>query len=71
MRLALDNGEIDFFAIGSRYAASSLSLFERLNANAFYCITNKSNPELISEIETVIQQIMFDIPTFNFIIYLH
>ena len=65
MRLALDNGEIDFFAIGSRYAASSLSLFERLNANAFYCITNKSNPELISEIETVIQQIMFDAPNFE------
>lgn len=65
MRKALDNGEIDFYAIGSRYGTSSLNLFDRLNANAFYCITNKDNPELIKEIESVIQQIMFDSPTFE------
>lgn len=65
MRLALDNKEINFFAIGSRYGTSSLTLFERLNANAFYCITHKDNPELIAEIETVIQQIMFDSPNFK------
>ena len=65
MREALENGEIDFFAIGSRYGTSSLSLFDRLNANAFYCITNKDNPELIKEIESVIQQIMFDSPNFE------
>ena len=65
MKEALENGEIDFFAIGSRYGTSSLSLFERLNANAFYCITNKDNPELITEIETVLQQIMFDLPDFE------
>lgn len=65
MRTALDNGEIDFFAIGSRYGTSSLSLFDRLNANAFYCIANKNNAELISEIETVLQQLMFDSPTFE------
>lgn len=65
MRTALENGEIDFFAIGSRYGTSDLSLFDRLNANAFYCITNKENPALIKEIETVLQQIMFDSPTFE------
>jgi diguanylate cyclase (GGDEF)-like protein len=65
MRTALDNGEIDFFAIGSRYGTSALSLFDRLNANAFYCIANKDNPELINEIETVLQQLMFDSPTFE------
>ena len=65
MRAALENGEIDFFAIGSRYGTSSLSLFDRLGANAFYCITNKENPELIREIETVLQQIMFDSPNFE------
>ena len=65
MRKALENGEIDFYAIGSRYGTSSLSLFDRLNANAFYCITNKDNPELVKEIESVIQQIMFDSPDFE------
>lgn len=65
MKKALENGEIDFFAIGSRYGTSSLSLFERLNANAFYCITNKNNPELVVEIENIIQQIMFDSPDFE------
>lgn len=65
MKKALENGDIDFFAIGSRYGTSSLSLFDRLNANAFYCITNKDNPELIVEIETIIQQIMFDSPAFE------
>ena len=65
MRAALENGEIDFFAIGSRYGTSSLSLFDRLGANAFYCITNKENPELIREIETVLQQLMFDSPNFE------
>ena len=65
MRAALENGEIDFLAIGSRYGTSSLSLFARLSANAFYCITNKENSELIKEIETVIQQIMFDLPNFE------
>lgn len=65
MMKALENSEIDFFAIGSRYGTSSLSLFDRLNANAFYCITNKDNPELIKEIESVIQQIMFDSPNFE------
>jgi len=62
---ALENGKIDFYAIGSRYGTSSLSLFDRLNANAFYCITNKDNPELINVIEEVIQQIMFDLPDFE------
>ena len=65
MREALEKGEIDFFAIGSRYGTSSLSLFDRLNANAFYCITSSDNPELIKEIESVIQQIMFDSPNFE------
>ena len=65
MRKALDNGEIDFFAIGSRYGTSALSLFDRLNANAFYCIANKDNPELIKEIEDTIQEIMFDFPDFE------
>lgn len=65
MRQALENGEIDFFAIGSRYGTSSLSLFDRLNANAFYCIAHKDNPELIEEIESVLQEIMFDSPNFE------
>lgn len=65
MRKALDNGDIDFFAIGSRYGTSALSLFDRLNANAFYCIANKDNPELIKEIEDTIQEIMFDSPDFE------
>ena len=65
MRKALENGEIDFFAIGSRYGTSSLSLFSRLSANAFYCITNKENPDLIKQIDTTLQQIMFDSPSFE------
>lgn len=65
MRAALENGEIDLFSIGSRYGTSALSLVDRLSANAFYCITNKENPELIEEIEAVLQQIMFDDPSFE------
>ncbi len=65
MKDALDRGEIDFFAIGSRYGTASLSLFDRLNANAFYCITNKDNPEIIQELELTIQEIMFDFPDFE------
>ena len=65
MMEAIENNEIDFFAIGSRYGTSSLSLFDRLNSNAFYCIANQEHPELIKEIESVIQEIMFDIPDFE------
>ncbi len=65
MRAALENGEIDLFAIGSRYGTSDLKLVERLGANAFYCITNQENPDLIHEIEAVLQQIMFDSPSFE------
>lgn len=65
MKQALENGEIDFFAIGSRYGTSSLSLVDRLNANAFYCIAHKDNPSLIEEIESVLQEIMFDSPNFE------
>lgn len=62
---ALDKGEIEFFAIGSRYGTSSLSLFDRLKSNAFYCIANKDNPDIIKEIESAIQEIMFDAPDFE------
>lgn len=65
MENALEEGKIDFFAIGSRYGTSSLSLFDRLNSNAFYCIANKNNPELIKEIENILQEIMFDCPDFE------
>ncbi len=65
MRTALENGEIDLFAIGSRYGTSDLNLIDRLDANAFYCIANKTNKALIEELETVMQQIMFDSPNFE------
>lgn len=65
MLAALENGEIDMLAIGSRYATIDLKLLDRLGANAFYCITNKENEALINEIEDVLQQIMFDDPKFE------
>ena len=65
MREALMNGEIDLLAIGSRYGTSDLNLVDRLAVNAFYCIANPSNGLLIEQVETVLQQIMFDDPTFE------
>ena len=65
MREALLNGDIDLLAIGSRYGTSDLSLVDRLGVNAFYCICNPSNASLMEQAETVLQQIMFDDPTFE------
>ena len=65
MRAALINGEIDLLAIGSRYGTSDLNLVDRLSVNAFYCIMNPKNALLMEEVETVLQQIMFDDPTFE------
>lgn len=65
MRDALDNAEIDMMVIGSRYATTELKLVDTSGANAFYCIAGSENNALIEEIETVLQQIMFDDPTFE------
>ena len=65
MRLALENNEIDLLAIGSRYGSSDLKLVDRLGVNAFYCISNQEYAQLIEEVETAIQEIMFDDPTFE------
>ena len=62
---ALINDEIDMMVIGSRYATSKLKLVDTSGANAFYCIAEKQNEALIEEIENVLQQIMFDDPTFE------
>lgn len=62
---ALNNNEIDMMVIGSRYATSKLKLVDISGANAFYCIADKENEAIIEEIETVLQQIMFDDPTFE------
>lgn len=65
MRMALDNGTIDMMVVGSRYATPDLKLVDTSGANAFYCITQMNRAALIDEIETVIQQIMFDEPDFE------
>ena len=65
MRQALKNNEIDLLAIGSRYGTSELSLVDRLGVNAFYCISNQEHKQLTEEVENVLQQIMFDDPTFE------
>ena len=65
MMQALKNNQIDMMAIGSRYATPKLKLVDTSGANAFYCIAEDSNAALIEEIETVLQQIMFDDPTFE------
>ncbi len=65
MMAALGNEEIDLVVIGSRYATSDLKLVDVSGANAFYCIAKEDNSALIEEIETVLQQIMFDEPTFE------
>jgi len=62
---ALENGLIDMMVIGSRYATADLKLVDTSGANAFYCIAQNENEELIEEIETVLQQIMFDDPLFE------
>ena len=65
MMQALEEDRIDMMVIGSRYATPNLKLVDKSGANAFYCIAQDSNAELIEEIETVLQQIMFDDPTFE------
>ncbi|MBQ3558638.1 MAG: EAL domain-containing protein [Agathobacter sp.] len=65
MMQALKADEIDMMVIGSRYATSKLKLVDTSGANAFYCIAEDDNAALIEEIETVLQQIMFDEPTFE------
>ncbi|MBQ2902585.1 MAG: EAL domain-containing protein [Agathobacter sp.] len=65
MMQALKADEIDMMVIGSRYATSKLKLVDTSGANAFYCIAEDDNTALIEEIETVLQQIMFDEPTFE------
>ena len=62
---ALKDGEVELLAIGSRYTASDMKMIDRLGANAFYCITNKENPELIENIEDVLQQMKFENPEFE------
>lgn len=65
MMNALQNDVIDMMVIGSRYATQNLKLVDKSGANAFYCISNLENTELIREIERVLQEIMFDDPTFE------
>ena len=65
MRQALEKNEIDLFAIGSRYGTADLSMVDRLGVNAFYCISNQAQAQLIEEVEAVLQQVMFDDPVFE------
>ncbi len=62
---ALENDEIDMMVIGSRYATSELKLVDILGSNAFYCIANIDNEDIINEIEQSLEQIMFDEPSFE------
>lgn len=62
---ALRKDEIHMMVIGSRYGTPNLKLVDRSGANAFYCISNKEKVELINEVETVLQEIMFDDPKFE------
>uniref|UniRef100_UPI0040573F71 EAL domain-containing protein n=1 Tax=Agathobacter sp. TaxID=2021311 RepID=UPI0040573F71 len=65
MLQALKDGDVQLLAIGSRYTAPDMKMIDRLGANAFYCITNKENPDLIEEIEEVLQQMKFENPEFE------
>lgn len=65
MKSALMNGEIDLMVIGSRYATSDLKLVDLAGINAFYCITKPENQTLIDTIDEVLQEIMFDDPSFE------
>ena len=65
MILAIVNDEIDVMAIGSRYSTPKLRVVDTLGANAFYCIANKENVDLIDELDDALQEIMFDDPMFE------
>ena len=65
MMHALQNGSIDMMVVGSRYANPELKLVDTSGANAFYCVSGMQNQALIDEVETAIQQTMFDDPTFE------
>ncbi len=61
----LEQGNIDMMVIAGRYATPELKLIDTSGANAFYCIANKSNEAIISEINEVLQQIIYDQPSFE------
>ena len=65
MMEALQKETIDMMVVGSRYATPELKLVDVSGANAFYCITQPENTALIEEMEAVLQEIMFDEPTFE------
>ena len=62
---ALQKGTIDMMVVGSRYATPELKLIDVSGANAFYCIAQPENAALIEEMEDILQEIMFDEPTFE------
>lgn len=62
---ALNDNEVDMIVLASRYATPKLKLVDTSDSDAFYCISNQNNQMLIDEIEAVLQQIMFDNPTFE------
>lgn len=65
MTQALESGAIDMMVVGSRYANPELKLVDISGANAFYCVSEIENQAMIDKIEDVIQQLMFDNPTFE------
>lgn len=65
MVVALQQDEIDMMVIASRYATPELKLIDVSGANAFYCMANSNGQLLIQEVEEVLQQIMFDEPSFE------
>lgn len=65
MKTALENGQIDMMAVGSRYATSDLKLVDISGIDTFYCIAQPENYALIEEIDSVLKEIMFDDPSFG------
>lgn len=65
MTAALEQGELDLMTVGSRYASAKLKLVDSYGADAFYCIARPEQQEFIEKIDAVLQEIMFDDPTFE------
>ena len=65
MKAALENGQIDMMVVGSRYATPELKLVDISGIDAFYCIVQQGNNVLVEEIDTALQEIMFDEPAFE------
>lgn len=59
---ALQDGVVDLAVIGSLYSREDMKVVGRFGTSPFYCITRKTRPELMDELNDALQQIKVEKP---------